>query len=154
MIHMEDFKSLLETAEKSIEEEMLLLVQNRQGKSSIIILRFLDATFLKGRLTDHQPCPETHGATSQVPEVKEDVSENPQGNAVQLVVSCFCERGRHRSVAFAEELSRYKWPREWAVEIHHRDVDEANGKKQDRRKKSDANRKRQAHDGYGSSDLD
>ena len=154
MLHMEDFTSLLETAKKSIEVDMTMFVQNGQGESSAVMLGCLDAPSLQGRLTDHQSCAEAHGATPQVPEVKDDVSENPQGNAVQLVVSCFCERGRHRSVAFAEELSRYKRPREWAVEIHHRDVDEANGKKQDRRKKSDANRKRQAHVGYGSSDLD
>jgi RNase adaptor protein for sRNA GlmZ degradation len=154
MMHVEDFTSLLETAEKSIEEEMLLLVQNEPGKSSAVILGCLDGPSLQGRLTDHQSCPEKHGATPQVPEVKDDVSENPQGNAVQLVVGCFCERGRHRSVAFAEELSRHKWPREWAVEVHHRDVDEANGKMQDQWKRNDASRKRQAHVGYGSSDLD
>jgi RNase adaptor protein for sRNA GlmZ degradation len=155
MIHMEDFKSLLETAEKSIEEEMLLLVQNRQGKSSIIILRFLDATFLKGRLTDHQPCPETHGAALQVSEEKEeDVSGIADVDTVQLVVSCFCERGKHRSVAFAEELSRHKWPWDWVVQLHHRDVDEVNVKKQDQRRKGNANRKRQDSDGFGNPDVD
>ncbi|KAM0691394.1 hypothetical protein Q7P36_010165 [Cladosporium allicinum] len=128
MIHMEDFKSLLETAEKSIEEEMLLLVQNRQ---------------------------ETHGAALQVSEEKEeDVSGIADVDTVQLVVSCFCERGKHRSVAFAEELSRHKWPRDWAVQLHHRDVDEVNVKKQDQRRKGNANRKRQDSDGFGNPDVD
>jgi hypothetical protein len=40
-----------------------------------------------------------------------------------LRVGVFCEMGRHRSVAFVEELSRRKWPREWVVEVVHRDVD-------------------------------
>jgi hypothetical protein len=67
---------------------------------------------------------------------------------VQFVVSCFCERGKHRSVAFAEELSRHKWPRDWAVEMHHRDVDGVNNgkKKRDQRNnKNNASRKEQ-HD--------
>ena len=154
MLHMEDFTSLLETAKKSIEVDMTMFVQNGQGESSAVMLGCLDAPSLQGRLTDHQSCAEAHGATPQVPEVKDDVSENPQGNAVQLVVSCFCERGRHRSVAFAEELSRYKRPREWAVEIHHRDVDEVHGKKQDHRKRNDAQRKMQRNDGFGGIDLE
>lgn len=39
-----------------------------------------------------------------------------------LRVGVSCEMGRHRSVAFIEELSRRKWPVEWAVEVVHRDV--------------------------------
>lgn len=42
--------------------------------------------------------------------------------AMNLRVGVSCEMGRHRSVAFVEELSRRKWPVEWAVEIVHRDV--------------------------------
>ena len=41
---------------------------------------------------------------------------------MNLRVGVSCEMGRHRSVAFIEELSRRKWPVEWAVEIVHRDV--------------------------------
>jgi hypothetical protein len=40
-----------------------------------------------------------------------------------LRVGVCCEMGCHWSVAFVEELSRWKWPREWVVEIVHRDVD-------------------------------
>lgn len=46
-----------------------------------------------------------------------------------LRVSCFCARGRHRSVAFAEELARWRrpdgtgWPVGWEVRVVHRDVD-------------------------------
>ena len=46
----------------------------------------------------------------------------------ELRVGCFCELGRHRSVAFVEELARRKWPSEWEVEICHRDVDQSRGK--------------------------
>ena len=48
--------------------------------------------------------------------------------STQLRVGCFCELGRHRSVAFVEELSRRKWPSEWRVEICHRDVDQSRSK--------------------------
>jgi hypothetical protein len=87
-------------------------------------------------------------------EKEEDTSEMADGNTVQLVVSCFCERDKHRSVAFVEELSRHEWPRDWTVQIHHRDVNEVNGKKQDRRKRGNANRKLQDNDGIGGSDVD
>jgi hypothetical protein len=39
-----------------------------------------------------------------------------------LRVSCFCEMGRHRSVAFAEDLAASVWPDDWIVEVEHRDV--------------------------------
>jgi hypothetical protein len=40
-----------------------------------------------------------------------------------LRIGVSSEMGRDRSVAFVEELSRKKWPIEWAVEVLHRDVD-------------------------------
>jgi hypothetical protein len=40
-------------------------------------------------------------------------------------VGCSFELGRHRSVAFVEELARREWPSEWEVQIYHRDVDQA-----------------------------
>jgi len=40
-----------------------------------------------------------------------------------LRIGVSSEMGRDRSVAFVEELSRKKWPVEWAVEVLHRDVD-------------------------------
>jgi hypothetical protein len=75
-------------------------------------------------------------------------------DTARLVVSCFCERGKHRSVAFAEELSRHKWPRDWAVQLHHRDVDEVYGKRQDQRKKGKPNRKVRGDDGFGGFEMD
>jgi hypothetical protein len=41
-----------------------------------------------------------------------------------LRVGCFCERGRHRSVAFAEELATLSWPEHFTIKIEHRDVDD------------------------------
>jgi hypothetical protein len=117
----------------------------------------LGAAFLNGRLADYQMCPEGHGDTPpQVSEEREEYdAEGTDDGVVELIVGCFCERGRHRSVAFAEELSRHKWPRDWAVEIHHRDVDEVNnGKKRDKRNKSSAHRKNQDDHGVRYSDTE
>lgn len=66
--------------------------------------------------------------TADRTEVEADVEEEdeeevtPLNAPKNLRVGVSCEMGRHRSVAFIEELSRRKWPVEWAVEIVHRDV--------------------------------
>jgi hypothetical protein len=39
-----------------------------------------------------------------------------------LRVGCCCARGRHRSVAFVEELARRQWPKDWDVQVEHRDL--------------------------------
>lgn len=49
--------------------------------------------------------------------------ESDSSRLLRINVSCFCERGRHRSVAFAQELGRMAWPRTWEVDVQHRDVD-------------------------------
>jgi hypothetical protein len=52
--------------------------------------------------------------------------ESPAVPAVKppkvLRIGVCCELGRHRSVAFVEELAKRQWPAEWAVEVVHRDV--------------------------------
>jgi len=107
------------------------------------------------RLIHRRLRPERHKYAAQLSKkMVEEVSGTAEDDPVQLLVSCFCERGKHRSVAFAEELSRHKWPRDWVVQIHHRDVDEVNGKKQDQRKKNDASRRRQIEDKLCDSDLE
>lgn len=54
--------------------------------------------------------------------------DGTDGQTTELYVGCFCELGRHRSVAFVEELARKKWPSDWGVEISHRDVDQSRSK--------------------------
>lgn len=51
----------------------------------------------------------------------EDSAEEPEGNRL-LRVGAFCARGRHRSVAFVEELSRRSWPATWEIQVAHRDL--------------------------------
>jgi hypothetical protein len=60
---------------------------------------------------------------------------NNTEQSTQLIVSCFCALGKHRSVAFVEELARKQWPDDWNVEIHHRDVDQNKSKRTNRQHK-------------------
>jgi hypothetical protein len=48
--------------------------------------------------------------------------EEEDGNRPRLRVSVFDVRGRHRSVAFVEELKERDWPAEWEVRAVHRDL--------------------------------
>ena len=47
-----------------------------------------------------------------------------------LRVSCNCALGHHRSVAFVHELAKLSWPKDWQVEVIHRDVDNKKKKKE------------------------
>lgn len=52
-------------------------------------------------------------------EHREDVESESSST---LVVSVVCEEGRHRSVAFVEELGRSLKRRDWDITIDHRDL--------------------------------
>ncbi|KAK5056503.1 hypothetical protein LTR84_012034 [Exophiala bonariae] len=45
-----------------------------------------------------------------------------EDNSNALVVGIMCEEGKHRSVAFAEELSRQIESRDWDIDVQHRDL--------------------------------
>lgn len=70
-------------------------------------------------------------------EDEDDGEETDDEDRPKLRVSVFCVRGRHRSVAFAEELALRSWPGNWEVRVVHRDLGrsrkEAGGRKPDRR---------------------
>ncbi|KAF2034680.1 hypothetical protein EK21DRAFT_85253 [Setomelanomma holmii] len=73
-----------------------------------------------------------HGADDEG-EVDDEDEEPPQYETHEqppkptLRVGCFCALGHHRSVAFVEELARRKWPKEWGVEVVHRDLERRKG---------------------------
>ena len=50
-----------------------------------------------------------------------------------LTIGAYCYRGRHRSVAFVEELARRDWPAGWSVRIDHRDINSSGGEKKTRK---------------------
>ncbi|OIW33971.1 hypothetical protein CONLIGDRAFT_203175 [Coniochaeta ligniaria NRRL 30616] len=64
-----------------------------------------------------------------------------------LKVGVFCVRGRHRSVAFAEELGQRSWPKGWEVRVVHRDLGRS-------RKESVGGRKFNRRDSLGRGFLD
>ncbi|KZP06681.1 hypothetical protein FIBSPDRAFT_876290 [Athelia psychrophila] len=57
----------------------------------------------------------------------EDSDREAGGAQASVAVGVNCAMGRHRSVAFVEELSKRKWPRDWVVVASHRDVDKPRG---------------------------
>jgi RNase adaptor protein for sRNA GlmZ degradation len=62
-------------------------------------------------------------------------TERPEEQSTQLIVGCFCALGKHRNVAFVEELARKQWPDDWDVEVRHRDVDQNKSKRTNRQHK-------------------
>lgn len=58
-------------------------------------------------------------------EVKSEKGEGadlPDQDRCILHVGCFCARGQHRSVGFVEELAKRKWPKNWELDVVHRDL--------------------------------
>jgi RNase adaptor protein for sRNA GlmZ degradation len=51
-----------------------------------------------------------------------------------LTVGVCCEMGKHRSVAFVEELGRIDWGNHVLVDVYHRDVENAGGNIKGRKK--------------------
>ncbi|OAL53189.1 hypothetical protein IQ07DRAFT_677932 [Pyrenochaeta sp. DS3sAY3a] len=54
---------------------------------------------------------------------EQDDSKTEPENTILLRVGCNCALGHHRSVAFVHELSQLPWPKEWHVEVIHRDLE-------------------------------
>jgi hypothetical protein len=50
-------------------------------------------------------------------------SDSRGEDAVVLRVGCNCALGHHRSVAFVCELASKPWPKDWTVEVVHRDLE-------------------------------
>jgi hypothetical protein len=69
-----------------------------------------------------------HADGAEDPEKSEE-PQTPVKPPKVLRVGVCCELGRHRSVAFVEELAKRQWPAEWAVEVVHRDVAKGWGRK-------------------------
>ena len=62
---------------------------------------------------------------SNVAEVDDDLDEAEAGQPTEVLlrVGCNCALGHHRSVAFVCELAARAWPKDWVVEVVHRDLD-------------------------------
>ena len=69
----------------------------------------------------HDLIDRAEGDIRRLMEVKEARAKGEDDAAV-LRVGCLCGSGHHRSVAFAEQLSKIEWPSEWEVMVSHRDL--------------------------------
>jgi RNase adaptor protein for sRNA GlmZ degradation len=104
MLEHEVFVQMLDRAEGEITAEMNLVLEEWKVENGEANLGEVD------------------GWESELAEVERDQDARPI-----LAVSVFCARGKHRSVAFVEELARRAWPREWEVQVNHRDLEKARG---------------------------
>lgn len=75
------------------------------------------------------------GESAEVEKDEDDEEyEDSEGDGPVLRVGAFCAMGKHRSVAFVEELARKKWP--WDVTVEHRDLYRSRDKKAKERGKA------------------
>ncbi|KAL8783874.1 MAG: hypothetical protein Q9195_009251 [Heterodermia aff. obscurata] len=108
---------------RRLQKEIFL---SKQGKARMEqILECVDSQMVK-MTEDYSRAP--------TPEIVTDADvdaskESPR----ELVVGIMCEEGRHRSVAFAEELGKTvtKKPR-WVIEVQHRDLDDIGSSEEDK----------------------
>jgi RNase adaptor protein for sRNA GlmZ degradation len=118
MLEHEDFVKTLDRAEGEITAEMDLVVREWQVERGRVNLE--DSNNQEFGLIEN-------GVDAQT-------SPDHDDSRPILVVGVFCARGKHRSVAFVEELGRRVWPREWEVNTSHRDV--AKGRQDQRGQKT------------------
>ena len=89
---------------------------SKQGKARMEqILECVDSQMIK--MTENY-------SRAPTPEIVTDADvDTPKESPRELVVGIMCEEGRHRSVAFAEELGKTvtKKPR-WVIDVQHRDL--------------------------------
>lgn len=85
---------------------------------------------------------------------KEDKPQLPVKPPKILRVGVCCELGRHRSVAFIEELAKRQWPAEWAVQIVHRDVAKGFGQRKGKGNRRDKGGRRKSLKGGEIDDND
>lgn len=84
---------------------------------------------------------ESLGSDDEVASDEDDDDDEVEiTNVPDLTVDISCERGKHRSVAFAEELAARKW-KDWNVQVIHRD---ANSKRKQDGKHKNKQRRRDA----------
>lgn len=79
----------------------------------------------------------------------EDVENKDEENdeSILLRVGCNCALGHHRSVAFVCELASRDWPKDWLVQVEHRDLEKK--RSGNAREKQKASWRKEARRGQG-----
>lgn len=105
-----------------LQKEIFL---SKQGKARLEqILEIMESQMV--RMTEDY-------SRAPTPEIVMDADLNkPKESPRELIVGIMCEEGRHRSVAFVEELGKMvtKKPR-WVIEVRHRDLGELGSSEED-----------------------
>lgn len=123
LLHEDAFVNILDTAEAKIKEEMLRLTEKGSGMFHVMLHPIL---YLAMSSFGYSVEEADHRDTANAPGTEGSIGENDKDDEVaevSLIVSCFCERGKHRSVAFVEEIARKLRSSVWDVELFHRDVE-------------------------------
>ena len=115
---------------RRLQEEIFL---SKQGKARLEQILESIETQINQITEDYSRAP--------TPEIRTDADlDLPKDSPRELLVGIMCEEGRHRSVAFAEELGKRvtKRPR-WVVDVRHRDLGEIGSSEDDEEEEEDGN---------------
>jgi RNase adaptor protein for sRNA GlmZ degradation len=133
MLEHEAFVELLERAEAEIRAKMDDLIEG-WGQDNEALRN--DEGDVAPEEYDNDEGKSDNGDYNTRNDKAEDQSEvqGPIAQAIEnepmdviLTVGISCARGQHRSVAFAEELSRKDWPKQWEIRLEHRDLGQKRG---------------------------
>jgi hypothetical protein len=135
MLSHGDFVSLLDRAETEIKALMTKMTVGDPA-AGIPPLKEWKASRTRASRGVRQQREEEEGEEGDDGDDEEEFDDEDRP---MLRVGMLCVRGRHRSVAFAEELGLREWPKEWEVRVVHRDLGRSrkdNGRRPDRRNSS------------------
>jgi len=146
----EEFMSLLDQAHKEIQQAAMASLAVPQktdggGITSHEKSEVNDSTEISPS-TNKSEAQDTQVSTSDEVDQEADAqftskpgSDELGGMQDAIRVSCFCAQGKHRSVAFVEELMQMPWPNGWELSAVHRDVDnDIVGNNKDKRNRAKA----------------
>lgn len=109
MLGQDDFAELLAEAERQIREAMAATVKEFSAAPEAAAKT---ATAAGSKQAEDE-------ASVSMDEGDSDL-EDP--SRPTLRVGMFCAKGKHRSVAFVEELAARRWPAQWDIKVTHRDL--------------------------------
>jgi RNase adaptor protein for sRNA GlmZ degradation len=106
-------------ATKEAQERLAEMVKKVNAKMEEVETKYVNQNYDDVEKPDQPEVKKYEKVYAGEFEHREDVESESSST---LVVAVYCEEGRHRSVAFAEELGRSLKRRDWDVTIDHRDL--------------------------------
>ncbi|KAF3916185.1 hypothetical protein AA313_de0206566 [Arthrobotrys entomopaga] len=141
LLNEQDFVDLLDSITNDILQEVVKL-ENATGGGEVPDGDAVDITqHGQSSETDMEALEVSKSrdiADTEISSSKEPISQSPinqsfetslsSENEPTITINCFCHLGRHRSASMVEELGRIKWPKEFQVQVFHRDIDRSRKK--------------------------